>query len=58
MTWWRKRTSERDALQRALVGISLKTQLEVAVHDMRRALDLMEKTVTEMPDEEATAGGN
>lgn len=57
MTWWRKRSSERDALRRALVGISLKTQFEVAVHDMRRALDLMEKAVTQLPDEEATPDG-
>lgn len=52
MTWWRKRTTERDALQRALVNISVKTQLESALIDMRRALDTMEKNVSLIAEED------
>jgi hypothetical protein len=53
VTWWKKRTSERDVLRRTLVGITVKTELEVAVADMRRALDNLEMAVTRIPEEPA-----
>lgn len=56
MTWWRKRTSERDALRRTLTGIQVKTEMQVALNEMRSAFDRMEVALTLMPDEEDTNG--
>lgn len=42
MTWWQKRTSERDVLKRTLMGVVVKTELELALAEMRRAFDMME----------------
>lgn len=56
MTWWKKRTSQRDALRRTLVGITVKTELEVAIHEMRRAFEKLETTVAKIPEEDAGAG--
>lgn len=53
MTWWKKRTSERDVLRRTLVGITVKTELELAIHEMRRAFDNLEMTVARIPEETA-----
>jgi hypothetical protein len=53
MTWWKKRTSERDVLRRTLVGITVKTELELAVAEMRRAFDNLEATVAKIPEEPA-----
>lgn len=51
MTWWRKRTSEREAVHRAVVGIAIRTQLEAALHDMQRAFDRMQETIAQLPEE-------
>jgi hypothetical protein len=51
MTWWRKRTTERDALRRALAGVTVRTEMEVAISEMRRAFDKLEAAVARIPEE-------
>lgn len=51
--WWRKRTSEREALNRALLGVTVRTELEIAVAEMRRAFDELERTYVEEPPADA-----
>jgi len=56
MTWWRKRTTEREALRQTLTNIQVKTQLEIALRDMRRAFESMEVAVAQIPEEDGPVG--
>jgi hypothetical protein len=57
VTWWRKRTTERDALRRALTGIKVRTEIESAVSEMRRAFEKLEMALAIVPGEDITSDG-
>lgn len=52
VTWWKKRDTERDALNRALTGVQIKTELELALHEMRRGFEKLELAVAKLPPDE------